>query len=93
MLLDVLSIGEFSDRRGLSVKVLRTYGEPGLLTPVAVDSLSGYRYYSPEQLPRAVVIAAMRRAGIPLAEIAKFFRQPAPIRWLTIRRPRQPQRA
>lgn len=58
--------------------MLRTYGELGLLTPVAVDSLSGYRYYSPEQLPRAVIIAAMRRAGIPLAEIAKFFRQPDP---------------
>lgn len=81
MLLGVLSIGEFSDRCGLSVKVLRTYGDLGVLSPAAVDAASGYRYYSPDQLPRAALIAAMRRAGIPLAGIAEFLRSPDPARF------------
>lgn len=77
----VWSIGEFSERCGLSVKALRSYGGIGLLPPAAIDAVSGYRYYAADQLPRAVLIAAMRRAGVPLAEIAGFLRQPDPVRF------------
>jgi MerR family regulatory protein len=43
---ELLAIGEFSARCGLSVKVLRTYAAEGLLVPAAVDARSGYRYYA-----------------------------------------------
>ncbi len=72
-----MAIGEFSDRSGLSAKRLRTYAAEGLLAPAAVDPGSGYRYYSPGQLADAQMIDALRQAGVPLAEIRAFMRQPS----------------
>ena len=74
---DLMAIGEFSDRSGLSAKRLRTYAAEGLLTPAAVDPGSGYRYYSPSQLADARVIDALRKAGVPLADIHVFMRLPS----------------
>ena len=74
---DLMAIGEFSERSGLSAKRLRTYAAEGLLAPAAVDPGSGYRYYSPGQLADANVIDALRQAGVPLAEIRAFLRQPS----------------
>ena len=50
---ELLAIGEFSARSGLSAKVLRGYAAAGLLVPAAVDPWTGYRYYAPGQLPEA----------------------------------------
>jgi protein phosphatase len=74
---DLMAIGEFSDRSGLSAKRLRTYAAEGLLAPAAVDPGSGYRYYSPGQLADAQLIDALRQAGVPLADIRAFKRQPS----------------
>src|SRR5437660_150470 len=74
---DLMSIGEFSDRSGVSPKRLRSYAAGGLLVPAAVDSSSGYRYYSPGQLHEADVIDTLREAGMPLADIAAFLRDPS----------------
>ncbi len=74
---DLMAIGEFSERSGLSAKRLRTYAAEGLLAPAAVDASSGYRYYSPGQLADARVIDALRQAGVPLADIRAFIRQPS----------------
>ena len=74
---DLMAIGEFSDRSGLSAKRLRTYAAEGLLAPTAVDSGSGYRYYSPGQLADARVIDALRKAGLPLADIRVLMRLPS----------------
>ncbi|MFI2708757.1 MerR family transcriptional regulator [Micromonospora sp. NPDC018662] len=65
----LLTIGAFARAARLTTKALRVYDESGLLPPAAVDPHSGYRYYAPEQLDRARLIAALRRAGMPLAEI------------------------
>lgn len=73
---ELLGIGEFSRRCGLSPKVLRTYAANGLLTPAAVDPASGYRYYAQGQIDDAQVIGLLRRAGVALMEIAAFMRQP-----------------
>ena len=74
---DLMAIGEFSERSGLSAKRLRTYAAEGLLAPAAVDPTSGYRYYSPGQLADARVIDALRQANVPLADIRAFMRQPS----------------
>jgi DNA-binding transcriptional MerR regulator len=73
---DLMPIGEFAAASRLSPKALRLYGEKGLLAPAWVDPDSGYRYYRPEQLKAATLIALLRRAGIPLAEIRVFLREP-----------------
>ena len=75
---ELLAIGEFSARSGLSAKVLRSYAAAGLLVPAAVDRWSGYRYYAPGQLPEARLILLLRQAGVPLSEIAAFLRDPGP---------------
>ena len=75
---ELLAIGEFSARSGLSAKVLRNYAAAGLLVPAAVDPWTGYRYYAPGQLPEAGLILLLRQAGIPLSEIAAFLREPGP---------------
>jgi len=73
---ELVSIGEFSARSGLSAKRLRSYASAGLLVPAAVDSASGYRYYSPGQIHEARVIERLRRAKIPVADIATFLKAP-----------------
>ena len=56
----MLAIGEFSRVTHLSIRTLRRYHEGGLLEPELVDSSSGYRYYSAEQIPTAQVIHRLR---------------------------------
>ncbi len=73
---ELLSIGEFSSRCGLSVKALRSYAEAGLLVPAVVDSSSGYRYYDPAQLDHAELVVLLRRAGIPVGDISRFLAEP-----------------
>jgi DNA-binding transcriptional MerR regulator len=75
---DLLPIGRFAAASRLSQKALRLYGENGLLAPAWVDPDSGYRYYRAEQLREATLIALLRRAGMPLAEIRAFLRSPSP---------------
>src|SRR2546423_3120979 len=74
---ELMPIGEFSERSGLSARRLRTYAATGLLAPAAVDSASGYRYYSPGQLLDARLIDTLRAAGMPLADVAVFLRTPS----------------
>jgi DNA-binding transcriptional MerR regulator len=72
----LMPIGQFATASRLSQKALRLYGENGLLAPAWVDPDSGYRYYRSEQLQTATLIALLRRAGMPLAEIRAFLRAP-----------------
>ena len=67
--MELLTIGTFARASRLSPKALRLYDELGLLPPVHVDQVSGYRFYSPGQLERARLVAWLRRLGMPLARI------------------------
>jgi PPM family protein phosphatase len=69
--LPFLTIGAFARAARLSPKALRLYDELGLLRPAHVDEASGYRFYSPDQLERARLVAWLRRVGMPLAKIAE----------------------
>jgi len=72
----LLPIGEFSERCGLSPKMLRDYAARGLLTPAAIDGVTGYRFYATRQVHEAHTIALLRKAGVPLKAIASFLRSP-----------------
>ncbi len=67
--MDLMSIGEFAKRSGLSPKALRLYDKLRLLRPARVDGESGYRYYEAAQLERARLVGALRQLQVPLAEI------------------------
>ncbi|MBL0885160.1 DNA polymerase III subunit beta family protein [Myceligenerans indicum] len=64
-----LTVGEFSRVSGLPVSALRYYDAAGVLPPAQVDPVSGYRRYTPDQLEHALLVAALRRARMPLADI------------------------
>ena len=66
---ELLTIGAFAEASRLTPKALRLYDELGLLRPAEVDPVTGYRYYHPDQLDRARLVAWLRRLGMPLARV------------------------
>ena len=68
----MLKIGEFSKLSRVSIRMLRHYDDIGLLKPARIDSFTGYRYYSPEQLPVIGRITALKDMGFALADIVKI---------------------
>ena len=66
-----VAIGEFSRLTHLTVKTLRHYHDQGLLVPYAVDGQSGYRRYSIDQVPTALLIGRLRSLDMPLADVRR----------------------
>jgi len=65
----MFTVGGFARVAGVSAKVLRAYDAARLFVPAWVDPATGYRYYSPSQLPEIRRILALRQVGMSLAEI------------------------
>jgi DNA-binding transcriptional MerR regulator len=65
----VIRVGELARRAGLTVRALHHYDSLGLLKPSARAD-SGYRLYSAADVARLHQIQALRRFGMPLADIA-----------------------
>lgn len=72
----MLKIGEFSRLCRVPVSALRYYADLGLLPPAAIDTFTGYRYYTVEQLPRLQRILALRDLGLSLEQIGTLLRAP-----------------
>lgn len=70
----LIKIGDFARLGHVSVVTLRHYDEIGLLTPVAVDGVTGYRYYAVAQLPRLHRILALKDLGFSLGQIEQALR-------------------
>lgn len=86
----MLKIGDFSRLAQVSTRTLRHYDELGLLEPAHTEHLTGYRYYSLEQLPRLNRILALKNLGVPLGEISRLLQNELPVAelrgMLTLRR-------
>ncbi|MFI9353046.1 DNA polymerase III subunit beta family protein [Streptomyces lydicus] len=67
---DLLSIGTFARRVGLTPSALRFYDDCGVLRPARVDGVTGYRRYGAGQAARAVRLRQLREAGLPLVDVA-----------------------
>jgi DNA-binding transcriptional MerR regulator len=65
------SIGEMARASGLSVSSLRFYDGAGVFVPARVDPQTGYRWYAPDQLADARLLARLRRVGMPLADVSR----------------------
>jgi DNA-binding transcriptional MerR regulator len=65
----LLPIGMFSRASSLSIKMLRSYHESGILVPASVDPQSGYRSYTVDQLADAAIIVRLRALDLPLDEV------------------------
>lgn len=64
---ELMPIGAFARRCGLTSSALRFYADSGLLPPAEVDPVSGYRYYGADQLERAATLRRLREIAMPLA--------------------------
>jgi effector-binding domain-containing protein/DNA-binding transcriptional MerR regulator len=66
----MFKIGDFAKLNRVTVTALRHYDTIGLLQPVKIDSFTGYRYYSADQMPRLNRIITLKELGFSLDEIA-----------------------
>lgn len=67
----MLTVGAFSRASGLPVSALRYYDAAGVLRPASVDPATGYRWYAPDQVEGARLVARMRLTGMPVADICR----------------------
>ena len=71
-----LSISDFSAITELSPQTLRYYHAEGLLVPAEVEDQTGYRSYRFEQVQQAVLVTALRGAGISVRDIRDALESP-----------------
>lgn len=64
-----MNIGELAHLTGLTVKALRHYDETGVIVPAHVDPVTRYRSYTACQVRDALVVHALRSAGVGLPTI------------------------
>jgi DNA-binding transcriptional MerR regulator len=74
----LMGIGDFATQSWLSPRALRLYDELGLLRPAQVDPQTGYRWYAPEQLEQARLVASLRQLQLPLAQVKLILGLDAP---------------
>ncbi len=67
-----MKIGEFAKMCGTKISVLRHYDKEKLLEPQYIDTFSGYRYYTSEQILVFYRINALKKAGFSLQEIREI---------------------
>jgi DNA-binding transcriptional MerR regulator len=72
----ILAIGDFARATHLTVKTLRHYHENGLLEPAEVDTSTGYRRYTADQIATAHIIRRFRELDMPLSEIRAVLTAP-----------------
>ena len=73
-----LKIGDFARIGQVTVQTLRHYDDLGILKPSQVDPLSGYRYYTLDQLPRLHQILTLKDLGFSLEQIAHLLDENLP---------------
>lgn len=66
-----LSAGEFEALTGLTPKALRLYADRGILSPARVDPVNAYRGYDRAQVQHGIGLDLLRRARVPMAELAR----------------------
>ncbi len=69
MPIDQIPIGRFSLITRLTLKALRLYDKKGLLVPGAKDRITGYRYYSFDQIDVGIKLKKLAGLGFGLEDI------------------------
>ena len=65
----VMKIGEIAAFFNVSVKALRIYEKKGIIKPAKIDSLTGYRYYTANQVSQINALLELKALGFSLTEI------------------------
>ncbi|GAB3585268.1 DNA polymerase III subunit beta family protein [Calidifontibacter terrae] len=66
---DLMTIGTLAARCGLTVSALRFYDRNEVLVPASVDPATGYRRYAGTQVADALLLASLRRIGLPVNDL------------------------
>lgn len=66
---NLMLIGEIADFFGVSRKAMRLYEKKGIIKPVEVDVINGYRYYSTDQVRQLNALLELKTLGFSLDEI------------------------
>lgn len=72
---ELYTIGETAKLLGVSTQTLRFYDKKKILSPVFIDSNTGYRYYSYKQFHIIDRIKYLQSFGLSLDEIAVIIRE------------------
>lgn len=67
-----MKIGEIAAFFNVSVKAIRIYEKKGIIKPVKVDEVTGYRYYSADQVEQINSLLELKSLGFTLTEINKI---------------------
>jgi len=71
----MLKIRDFAKLAEVSMTTLRYYDEIGLFKPIQVDSETGYRFYTMDQLPYLHRILAFKELGLGLTQIVEILNE------------------
>jgi len=66
----IFRIGEFARINKVTIKTLRYYDKISLLIPEKIDEITGYRYYSANQIMKLNKIMSLKYLGFSLEEIS-----------------------
>ncbi len=72
MTINNISIGRFSAITRITKKALRYYDNRGLLVPEAKNSITGYRYYTSDQIQHGLLIKQLSTLGFSIEEISEY---------------------
>lgn len=68
----LLKIGEIAAFFNVSVKAIRIYEKKEIIKPVKIDPVTGYRYYSADQIKQINSLLELKSLGFSLSEIQKI---------------------
>lgn len=69
----LFKIGEIVKILGVTRKTILVYEKMGLLTPAVKDEVSGYRYYTADNMTQIRSIRSLQTLGLSLAEIKEYY--------------------
>ena len=70
---NLFQIGEVIKILGVTRKTLLVYEEMGLLVPAVKDEVSGYRYYSADNMTQIRSIRSLQQLGLTLKEVEEYY--------------------
>lgn len=70
---NLFQIGEVAALFNISRKMLLNYEKHRLITPSLIDAQTGYRYFDSYAIARIQLILDLRRTGMVISDIARYF--------------------
>lgn len=70
----MMKIGEIAAFFNVSVKAIRVYEKKGIILPAKTDPVTGYRYYTADQVQTLNALLELKALGFSLSEIKDVLR-------------------